>query len=206
MNDSGYLKYLTAQPERKSLEALSLLNQFLKRVQAFEASAEDKTVKAFLAELNLDLESGEEGALASDLDVGPEAIRILTVHGAKGLEFKHVFIVNLVDKRFPTIARSEQINLPDALIKEILPSGDVHLEEERRLFYVAMTRAKTGLYFTWANDYGGKIRPAAAYQRRHNSVLFFLFTAGGLFKLPLPISLCPYFKNSGNGQGAILFW
>jgi DNA helicase-2/ATP-dependent DNA helicase PcrA len=41
------------------------------------------------------------------------------------------------------------------LIKEILPEGDIHTQEERRLMYVAMTRAKQGLYLTSAADYGG---------------------------------------------------
>ena len=155
MNDSGYLKYLAGQAERESAEAIGLLNQFLKRIRDFEAASTDKSVKSFLAELNLEMEAGEEGSLAADLEAGPEAIKILTAHGAKGLEFKYVFIANLVDKRFPTLERGEQISLPDALVKEILPVGDTHLEEERRLFYVAMTRARFGLYFSWARDYGG---------------------------------------------------
>ncbi|MDP2736407.1 MAG: UvrD-helicase domain-containing protein [bacterium] len=155
MNDSGYLKYLARLGDEKNLEAINLLNQFLKRIKTFENSSNDKSVKAFLSELNLEIEAGEEGGLAPDLEAGPETIKILTAHGAKGLEFKYVFIANLVDKRFPTIERKEQIELPDALVKEILPEGDVHLEEERRLFYVAMTRAKSGLYFSWAPDYGG---------------------------------------------------
>ncbi|MEI6596593.1 MAG: UvrD-helicase domain-containing protein [bacterium] len=158
MNDSGYLKYLAQFGDQKNLEAINLLNQFLKRIKTFESSSDDKSVKAFLEELNLEMEAGEEGSLESDLESGPEAVKILTAHGAKGLEFKYVFIANLVDKRFPTIERGEQISLPEALIKEILPAGDVHLEEERRLFYVAMTRAKSGLYFSWASDYGGKIK------------------------------------------------
>lgn len=165
LEDSGYLKFLAktenlpaGQAGQKNLEAISLLNQFLKRLQTFESAAADKSVRAFLEELNLEMEAGEEGALAADLEAGPEAIKILTAHGAKGLEFKYVFIANLVDKRFPTTLRGEPIELPDALVKEILPEGDIHLEEERRLFYVAMTRAKQGLYFSWAPDYGGKVK------------------------------------------------
>ena len=50
--------------------------------------------------------------------------------------------------------RKEQIPIPDALIKEILPKGDYHTEEERRLFYVGMTRARDMLYFTAAKFYG----------------------------------------------------
>ncbi|MEA3463713.1 MAG: UvrD-helicase domain-containing protein [Patescibacteria group bacterium] len=155
LTDSGYLKYLTSQEERKSREAANLLNQFMKRIQVFEAGSDDKSVKAFLAELNMEIDSGEQGSLAPDIEAGPEAIKIMTVHAAKGLEFKYIFIANMVDKRFPTIERKEQILIPDALIKEILPVGDIHLEEERRLFYVAMTRAKQSLYFSWAEDYGG---------------------------------------------------
>jgi len=155
MNESGYLKYLADRPERENLDAIDQLNQFLKRIRNFEADNDNKSVKSFLIELNLEMEAGEEGELSADLEAGPEAIKILTAHGAKGLEFKYVFIANLVDKRFPTIERSEPINLPDALVKEILPEGDAHLEEERRLFYVAMTRARVGLYFSWARDYGG---------------------------------------------------
>jgi DNA helicase-2/ATP-dependent DNA helicase PcrA len=98
---------------------------------------------------------GDTGSMAETWDVGPDTVKIMTVHGAKGLEFKNVFVVSLVDKRFPSIERKEQIPLPDALVKEIVPEGDIHLEEERRLFYVAMTRAKDGLFLTSAEDYGG---------------------------------------------------
>ncbi len=82
-------------------------------------------------------------------------IKVMTIHSAKGLEFKYVFLVNMVDKRFPTIGRKDLIELPEELIKDIKPKGDVHLQEERRICYVAMTRAKMNLYFTSAEDYGG---------------------------------------------------
>ena len=60
----------------------------------------------------------------------------------------------MVGQRFPTIERREQIPIPDELIKEVLPVGDYHLEEERRLFYVGMTRARDLLFFTAADYYG----------------------------------------------------
>src|SRR3990167_6234156 len=82
-------------------------------------------------------------------------VKVMTVHSAKGLEFKYVFLVNLVDQRFPTRERTEAIDLPDKLVKEIVPAGDIHLQEERRLFYVCLTRARDGLFLTSAEDYGG---------------------------------------------------
>lgn len=155
LEDSGYLKYLANLEEMKSREIIGYLNQFYKRLQKFEKSSPERSIKNFLAEIELEIEAGEEGTLAPDIEAGPEAIKILTVHGAKGLEFKYVFIVSLVDRRFPTIERKEELPLPNELVKEILPEGDIHLEEERRLFYVAMTRSKLGLFFSWAKDYGG---------------------------------------------------
>lgn len=134
-----------------------LLEQFYKRVEHFEqdSTTGDKSLKMFLADLDLELQAGHEGDIKFDPNVGPETLKVLTVHAAKGLEFENVFVVNLVDQRFPTREKSTGIEIPEPLIKDILPEGDFHLQEERRLFYVALTRAKKRLYLTWARDYGG---------------------------------------------------
>ncbi len=132
-----------------------LLEQFYKRVETYAQTAENRTMRGFLGELALELKAGEEGAIKFDPNSGPESLKVMTIHSAKGLEFKFCFIVNLVDQRFPTRAQRDAIELPAALIKDILPEGDFHLQEERRLFYVAITRAKTHLYLSWGRDYGG---------------------------------------------------
>jgi len=111
-------------------------------------------VRAVVDWIDLASELGES-PLAADSDwTEINAVNILTVHSSKGLEFPIVFLVNLVSQRFPTTQRREQIPIPDELIKETLPKGDYHLEEERRLFYVGVTRAKEKLYLTAANFYG----------------------------------------------------
>ncbi len=139
----------------RDLELYSYLNQFYQKIKRLEESEPDLRLKDFLSIINLELEAGETGALKLDF-ADNETVKIMTVHGSKGLEFKYVFIVNLVDKKFPTIARSEKISLPDALVKEkVLSTSDFHLEEERRLFYVAATRAKEELYLSGAKNYGG---------------------------------------------------
>lgn len=104
----------------------------------------------------MELDAGEEGSLKTSLDDRFEAVKIMTVHSAKGLEFKYVFVVNLVRRKFPSDEKRSLIEIPEDLIKEILPQGDFHIQEERRLFYVALTRAKKGLFLTWGLDYGGK--------------------------------------------------
>ncbi len=154
--DTGYVDYLNQLPDCDKKDAFDYLNQFLGRIKKFEETNPNSRLKNFLEEFNLEIESGEEGPLKFDPDIGPEMVRVMTAHSAKGLEFKYVFVVNLVDRRFPSSDRREQIEVPRELVKEILPEGDAHLEEERRLFYVAMTRAKQGLYLTSAEDYGGQ--------------------------------------------------
>jgi DNA helicase-2/ATP-dependent DNA helicase PcrA len=152
LKDSGYLKYIIKKANERDIE---FITQFYKKIKAFEENELEPTVSNFVQQINMELESGETGALDFDVEKGPDAVRIMTIHGAKGLEFQYVFVPNLVDKRFPTIERKEPIEIPQKLIKEILPKGDIHLQEERRLFYVAMTRAKKGLFFSSADDYGG---------------------------------------------------
>lgn len=150
--DSGLLEKMDRD---RDLELFSYLNQFYQKLKNLEENNIDFKLKDFLDAINLELEAGETGSLKLDF-ADNETVKIMTVHGSKGLEFKYVFIVNLVDKKFPTISRTEKISIPEELIKEkITVSVDAHLEEERRLFYVATTRAKEELYLTSARDYGG---------------------------------------------------
>lgn len=155
LEKTGTLSHVLNQTERDKMEQIDWLNGFANRVKRYEANTAGPNLKGFLEELQLEIDSGEEGALKADPDEGPELVKILTVHASKGLEFRHVFLVSLVDQRFPTRKRPDPIPLPDGLVKERIPEGDAHIEEERRLFYVAVTRAKDSLTITGADDYGG---------------------------------------------------
>lgn len=161
LNRTGYLMWLvkssgdgTDQKTVTDTGQLAFLNQLYKKIQSFEESAPDTSVAAFVSLIDLEMESSEQGALPGEED-SFDTVKILTIHASKGLEWPYVFLTNMVDRRFPTIERRDAIELPDALIKEIIPEGDMHLEEERRLCYVAVTRARDGIFFTSADDYGG---------------------------------------------------
>lgn len=156
LNDSGYLEHLVKTESSENVKNLKYLNEFFKKIKEFENAESDPRLKKFMEQIEMEIEAGDEGALGVDLDVGPDMVKIMTVHSAKGLEFPYVFIVNLVDKKFPTIERHDPIEIPDPLVKELIQEGDIHLQEERRLFYVALTRAKDGLFLTSAQDYGGQ--------------------------------------------------
>jgi DNA helicase-2/ATP-dependent DNA helicase PcrA len=155
IKDLDFAKRLEAET-LENAENRELIEQFYKQIEKFEKEETDKSLHHFLKILKLKLEAGDDGKINFDPNLGPESVKVMTVHSSKGLEFENVFIINMVDQRFPTRQKSGGIEIPEALIKDILPSGDFHLQEERRLFYVALTRAKTNLFLTWAKDYGGK--------------------------------------------------
>jgi len=154
LQDSGLLQKLLNPDTQDAEKKAQNISKFFDKLKTYEVDHEDATVTAVVDWIELASELGES-PLAADIDwTDVNAVSILTVHSAKGLEFRVVFLVNLVSARFPTIERREKIPIPEALIKEILPEGDYHEQEERRLFYVGMTRAMDNLYFTAADYYG----------------------------------------------------
>lgn len=154
LDDSGYLqkiaKYKTEKDERIALN----ISKFFDKLKSYEITHEDANIYAAVDFIKMSMELGESpNAIDLDKDIY-DAVKILTIHSAKGLEFPVVFLINLTQDRFPTRERKETIPIPQDLIKEMLPSGDFHLQEERRLFYVGMTRAMERLYFTASCHYG----------------------------------------------------
>jgi len=150
---SGYLQYLAQIQSQKQQKELENITQFFNRLKAMEGKSGEPTVSEVIYAIDLALELGDSPR-AQEIDTKREnAVNILTVHSAKGLEFPVVFLMSLVNDRFPTRLRSEKLPIPDALIKESLPQGDFHVQEERRLFYVGMTRAKDELYLSFADYY-----------------------------------------------------
>ena len=155
LRDTGLIEKLVNPNSAEAQKEALNISKFFDKLKSYEVDHEDATVTTVVDWLDLSTELGES-PLAADSDwTDINAVNILTVHSSKGLEFPVVFLVNLVGQRFPSTERSEQIPIPEDLIKEILPQGDFHLEEERRLFYVGMTRARERLYFT-ASDYYGE--------------------------------------------------
>ena len=154
--DTGYYEDLLKEETPQTIEAIGYLNQLVRRIQTYENDDPRPSLRGFMRVLDWELESGEEGRIPSDLTEGPDTVKLMTAHTSKGLEFKNVFVVQLVARRFPGDNRREPIPFPDALVKETPNEGaDAHIEEERRLFYVACTRAKDRLYLTATEDTGG---------------------------------------------------
>ena len=124
-------------------------------VERFSRVARYDRVAWFIDYLDDLIEAGDNPPVG-DAQWDDDAVSVLTIHQAKGLEFPIVFLVGLVSGRFPSNNRADPIPLPAALVKDIVSDSDFHRQEERRLFYVGMTRAKDDVYFTSGQDYGGK--------------------------------------------------
>ncbi|MGH7267786.1 MAG: ATP-dependent helicase, partial [Candidatus Rokuibacteriota bacterium] len=157
LEDSGWLSRMSRAATPREEAEVQNVAKFFRRVQEAARVLRADRVREFVSHLDALIEAGEDPAVA-EADVDAPAVRVQTVHKAKGLEFPVVFVVGLVQGRFPWPSRTEALELPDALVKDRVtpPAGDFHLQDERRLFYVAMTRAEAALYLTSARDYGGK--------------------------------------------------
>ena len=154
IKDSGWLMRLYREETARDVAEAKNITKFFDRVQAAARTLRYDNVREFVKHLDALIDAGEDPAVA-EADVETPAVRVLTVHKAKGLEFPVVFLVNLVQEKFPSRRRRDALDLPIDMMKAVLPTGDYHQQEERRLFYVGMTRARRELYLTSASDYGG---------------------------------------------------
>ncbi len=154
VNRTGYVGRLATSGRPEDEQKVANIAKFFDLVARFGDVVPVDRVPAFVAYLDLLIEAGDDPPTA-DIELEADAVRVLTMHKAKGLEFPVVFLVSLVSDKFPSRTRREPLPLPDALMKDLLPEGDFHLQEERRLCYVGMTRARRELYLTSAADYGG---------------------------------------------------
>src|SRR5271170_4645699 len=119
------------------------LDRFVKFVKEWERKSEEKQLRHFIEYLAYFYEAG--GDIALEEEISEDAVQLMTVHSAKGLEFPHVFILRVSKNDFPSGPRKVVFEFPPAMMKEEQPKGDFQIQEERRLFYVAITRAERQL-------------------------------------------------------------
>lgn len=140
MEDSGYLQDLKNQSTDEAEERIQNIYELYNGVQQFEEENEEPNLTNYLA----------QASLSSDLDNLDESqtlVSLMTLHSAKGLEFPVVFLVGLEQGLFPNY---RSLDDPKSL------------EEERRLCYVGITRAKEQLYLTYSRErrlWGGYRQP-----------------------------------------------
>ena len=129
LEDSKYLQYLEKEEKNlktpESLSRIDNINEFLESLKDFE------NLDGFLEHVGLVMENIS--------NTSNETISLMTMHGSKGLEFDYIFLAGWEEGVFPSQ-------------KSIEESGNKGLEEERRLAYVALTRAKQKVFITYVNQ------------------------------------------------------
>ena len=128
LENTNYLRYLLDQKDADSKDRVDNVKELVTVTQQFDAESEEKSLAKFL----------EQVALMSDIDSYDEsgnAVTMMTLHAAKGLEFPVVFMVGMEEGIFPHS-------------RSMMDSEE--MEEERRLCYVGITRAKEELHMSWA--------------------------------------------------------
>jgi DNA helicase-2/ATP-dependent DNA helicase PcrA len=143
---SGYEASLIEEATIEAQTRLENLDELLSAVSEYEAGTEEPSLQGFLEKValysDIDEYSAEEGYLV-----------LMTLHSAKGLEFPVVFMVGMEEGLFPHIRSLEDDEIEDGRSSGLRSHfGGVGLEEERRLCYVGMTRARELLYFTLARS------------------------------------------------------
>src|ERR1700689_2422863 len=135
---------LPFEPDRRYLE------RFVQFVKDWEHKTDEKRLRDFVEYLEYFSEAG--GDICLDQESADDAVQLMTVHSAKGLEFPHVFIMHLNKNDFPSSARPVKFEFPPEMMKEEKPTADFQIQEERRLFYVALTRARQRLTLSTLNN------------------------------------------------------
>jgi DNA helicase II / ATP-dependent DNA helicase PcrA len=125
-----------ASEDRKYFDRLA---QF---VREWQPKSETQRLKEFVEYLDYFDQAG--GSINLEQESG-DAVQLMTVHAAKGLEFDHVYVLRVVQRGFPAGEKPRVLEFPAELMKEEQPQGSFHIQEERRLFYVAVTRARNRL-------------------------------------------------------------
>ncbi|TAJ43976.1 ATP-dependent helicase [Methanofollis fontis] len=132
-----------------------VLDRFYRLATEYAALSREPTIADFL----LYLDQVQEIAVDTKGESGEDAVQIMTIHQSKGKEFPVVFLVDLSEGRFPVRYRAKPFSVPGDLARSLLPDEDereLFRQEERRLCYVAMTRAEERLYLTRAVMYDGR--------------------------------------------------
>ncbi|MFH1375393.1 MAG: ATP-dependent DNA helicase [Patescibacteria group bacterium] len=136
--------------KNEEFEAAEALTAFLTFVRTFATTREVPTLENLLADIAVMEKLNIRLAVPARLHA---AITLTTAHSAKGLEWENVFILHADDNSWGGRAKPEKLKLPELVPGTSESEKDKRLEDERRLFYVAMTRAKQGLTISVANSY-----------------------------------------------------
>ncbi len=137
LNDCGYISHIAKSKD--GIINILKLDKIFEEIKRHKSKKKNYYIKDIVTLFDL-CDKYEIEVKSEDLEI-VDGVRLMTAHKSKGLEFKYVFIVNATRKNWEKQRGGIRFSLPIDTVKECV-------EDERRLFYVAMTRAKNGLYIS----------------------------------------------------------
>ncbi len=146
IKESGFLPWIQQQPQK--IDLLNQLNTLYAEIKSWTSEDHNLKLKDFLRTIEL-MKEHKLKINAEDLNIKENAVRLSTVHKAKGQEWNHVFLLHCVDKKWSNKRRRVMIRLPEGILQQTDVSHKERNEDERRVFYVAMTRARQNLTITY---------------------------------------------------------
>ncbi len=159
LKESGFLNQILSSPD--SVENLNRINSLFERVKDLNEKDHNFNLRKFIDYIDI-LEKDEISIPDKLLSTQKNAVKIMTAHKSKGLEFEHVFIIKCYDKHWGNPKNINKIRLPHGILKTEFQTSEEINEEERRLFYVAMTRAKNTVHISYSktNNDGRELVPS----------------------------------------------
>ena len=152
---TGVVLDLLAAGTLEAKRSVVNIASFMRFASDWQAENPARTLAGFIAYLDAYKAAGGELPTSVELSEDVDGVRLMTLYQAKGLEFPIVIVPNLLDGEWPV--REQSFGLfPRELLREQVPAGDLHTDEERRLLYVAMTRAQERLLLMTQGDGGEK--------------------------------------------------
>jgi superfamily I DNA/RNA helicase/RecB family exonuclease len=144
---TGMLLDLITADTLESKRAVANIASLMRFAADWQREHPERTLAGFVDYLDAYQSAGGELPTSVELAEDVQGVRLMTLYQAKGLEYDHVFVPCLLDGEWPVHERDWSL-FPRELLREAVPVGDLHTEEERRLLYVAITRARETLVLT----------------------------------------------------------
>lgn len=146
INQSGFLDWVMQQPTK--IELLNGVNSLFREIKALSGNKRGFQLPDFLTVIET-LEAHNLPITLEDLNIAEAAVRLSTVHKAKGQEWEYVFLMRCVDGKWGNGRNRDLIRLPVGILKNTDASQKERNEDDRRLFYVAISRAKSQLIISY---------------------------------------------------------
>jgi DNA helicase-2/ATP-dependent DNA helicase PcrA len=135
------LRDLLAAATLEAKRAVANIASLMRFAADWQREHPERCLPDFVDYLDAYQDAGGELPTSVELAEDVQGVRLMTLYQAKGLEYEHVFVPHLLAGEWPVGDRDWSL-FPPELLREAVPAGDLHTEEERRLLYVAITRAR----------------------------------------------------------------